>query len=380
MIWLGATLLVLTLGLLIETGLGLRRLVQLGDCPPRSSEGAPTVSIVIAARDEQLHIEAAVRTMLAQDYPALELIAVDDRSSDRTGAILDALALADPRLRVVHVTELPAGWLGKNHALQVGADRATGDWVLFTDADITMAPTALRRAIGHVERHRVDHLAVAPRLAMPGLLLEAFIVNFLFSFLVFARPWKAKDPKSSFFVGVGAFNLVRRSAYQAVDGHRRIALRPDDDMKLGKVLKRAGFRQDALLGRGQLEVEWYQSFGQMVRGFEKNMFAGVDYSIPLSIAGGITQLATGPLPWVLFVTTTGPARVLFGLQVLLSIAVFWWLSRQAAVRPHVALIYPVVIVLFVYILWRTMIHNLVHGGLQWRGTFYSLRELKANRV
>lgn len=215
---------------------------------------------------------------------------------------------------------------------------------------------------------------------MPGLLLEAFIVNFLFSFLVFTKPWKAKDPKSRFFVGVGAFNLVRRAAYQAVDGHRRLALRPDDDMKLGKVLKGAGFRQDALMGAGSLEVEWYQSLGQMIRGLEKNMFAGVDYNIPLSIAGGLTQLANGVLPIVLFGVVPGIPRILFGLQILLSIATFWWLSRQAAVRPQVAFLYPVVILLFVYILWRTMILNLVHGGLQWRGTFYSLRDLKANRV
>jgi cellulose synthase/poly-beta-1,6-N-acetylglucosamine synthase-like glycosyltransferase len=380
MIWLAVGLLAVGLGLAVEAFVGVRRLHRLAECPTRPAAGAPRVTIVIAARDEGAHIEAAVRTMLAQQYPALELIAVNDRSSDDTGAILDRLATTDPRLGVVHIRELPAGWLGKNHALQAGADRATGEWILFTDADIRMTPDAVSRAVGYVEEHRVDHLAVAPRLAMPGLLLEAFIVNFLFSFLVFTKPWKAKDPKSRFFVGVGAFNLVRRAAYQAVDGHRRLALRPDDDMKLGKVLKGAGFRQEALMGAGSLEVEWYQSLGQMIRGLEKNMFAGVDYNIPLSIAGGLTQLANGVLPIMLFVAIPGIPRMLFGLQILLSIATFWWLSRQAAVRPQVALLYPVVILLFVYILWRTMILNLVHGGLQWRGTFYSLRDLKANRV
>lgn len=379
-IWAVGAILVLMAGFAWLTLGGIRRLSRLADQPPRDVAGAPLVSVVIAARDEAPHVETALRTMLAQDYGALELIAVNDRSTDDTGAILDRLAAGDSRLKVVHVSELPSGWLGKNHALQVGADRAGGEWLLFADADIKMAPDAIRRAIGYAERNQVDHLAVAPRIVMPGVLLEAFVVHFLFSFLIFTRPWKARDPKSQFFIGVGAFNLVRRSAYRAVDGHRRIALRPDDDMKLGKILKRAGFRQDALMGPGSLEVEWYQSLGQLVRGLEKNMFAGVDYSILMSIGGGLVQLAVVAVPLFGIVFASGAAQALSAVTVALSIVTFWWLSRQAAVRPYAALLYGVVTFLFVFILWRTMVLNLSHGGLQWRGTFYSLRDLKANRV
>lgn len=380
MYWLAIFALVVTLGLSVEAIWGLHRLVRLTECPAGESVPTPQVSIVVAARDEQRNIETGVRSMLSQQYSRLEVVVVDDRSTDQTGSILDRIAATEPRLTVVHLTDLPRGWLGKNHALQCGADRGSSEWILFADADIQMGPDTVGRAVRYAEANGVDHLAVAPDIIMPGPLLSAFVVHFLYSFLAFTKPWKAKDPKSWFFVGVGAFNLVRRTAYQGVDGHRRIALRPDDDLKLGKILKRAGWRQDALLGFRMVSVEWYHSLGEMIRGFEKNMFAGIDYSIALSLAGGLIQLINGVLPPVALLLTRGPTQALFAVQVVIAIGTYYRLAREARMSGVVALLYPVVVLLFVYIMWRTMILNLVHGGLQWRGTFYSLKQLKANRV
>jgi hypothetical protein len=212
------------------------------------------------------------------------------------------------------------------------------------------------------------------------MLLSAFVVHFFYSFVTFTKPWRASNPKSWFYVGVGAFNLVRRSAYLAVDGHRRLALRPDDDLKLGKVLKRAGYRQELLLGFGVLSVEWYHSLGEMVRGLEKNMFAGVEYLVSLSLAGGIAQLLLAVVPVVAIPFVSGWTRALLAAQVGFSAVLFIWMAAKARIRPIAGLLYPLASVLFVAILWRTMTLNLLHGGLQWRGTFYSLRELRANRV
>jgi cellulose synthase/poly-beta-1,6-N-acetylglucosamine synthase-like glycosyltransferase len=380
---LGLAVAILVASLLfgLEALVGTRQLGRLIDKPPFPADGSrPTVSLVVAARDEARGIEAAVGSMLRQDYPGLEVVVVDDRSSDGTGAILDRMAAADSRLTVVHVSELPPGWLGKNHALQAGADRARGDWLLFTDADVKMAPEVVSRAVRYARDRGVDHLAALPDVTLPGLLLSAFVVHFFYSFVVFTKPWRARDPKSWFFVGVGAFNLVRRQAYQAVDGHRRLALRPDDDIKLGKVLKHAGFRQDLLLGFEVMSVEWYHSLGEMVRGLEKNMFAGVDYQIWLSVAGGLAQLMMAVVPLVALPFVGGAARMVLAAQVMLAAALFWVMAGKARVPRLAGLLYPVASLLFVAILWRTMILNLAHGGLQWRGTFYPLRELKANRV
>ena len=380
MFWFAVIILALTVLINLEAVIGHSQIERLRDLPLGNNRPAPRVSVVVAARDEERNIDTAMQSMLAQDYPDYEVVVVDDRSTDRTGLILDRIAAADTRFRVVHVTELPPGWLGKCHALQIGADQSTGEWLLFADADIHMDPTTLGRAVRFCDERGVDHLAILPSLTLPGLWLEGFGVFFLWALLLFAKPWKARNPTSWFHVGVGAFNLVRRSAYVAVDGHRPIRLRPDDDMKLGKILKRSGCRQEALIGHGLLDVEWYHSLREMIVAFEKNAFAGLEYSILLSVAGGLVQVAVGVIPIVALPFTTGTTQLLLAVQVGLSLAIFAKLARSIGSRPVVALIYPLEALLFVYILWRTMVVNLASGGIQWRGTFYSLGELKANRI
>src|SRR5687767_255648 len=211
--------------MLVDFIVGHRRLRRLIDIEP--AETGPPVSIIVAARNEESGIEQGLRSLLQLDYPALEIIVVNDRSTDRTGAILDRMAQANPRVAVVHLSNLPEGWLGKNYALYSGASRATGDLLLFTDADIVFQPTTLRRAVTYLEREGLDHLTAIPNTQVPGVALSAFIAAFAVFFSMYARPWKARDPRSSFHIGIGAFNLIRKSAYQAIGTHLRIAMRPD---------------------------------------------------------------------------------------------------------------------------------------------------------
>ncbi|HEY4587862.1 MAG TPA: glycosyltransferase family 2 protein, partial [Thermoanaerobaculia bacterium] len=228
---------------------GVRSIRALRDLPPLAGP-LPRVSIIIPARNEERNLEEALRSVLALDYDNLEIDVVDDRSTDRTGEILDRMAAADPRLRIVHVRELPPGWLGKNHALWLGAGKATGEFLLFTDADVVLAPATLRRAVGAMVADGLDHLTAAPEIARPGVLFEMFVGAFSLFFTLYTRPWKVKDPESPSHVGVGAFNLVRAAAYRAAGGHPAIAMRPDDDLKLGKLLKKKGFHQEFVFGLG----------------------------------------------------------------------------------------------------------------------------------
>ena len=193
------------------------------DATPVDASGrVPRVSIVVPARNEAEHIEAALMSLLQLDYPDYEVIAVDDRSEDATGAILDRLEAqwrereeaSHHRLRVLHVTELPPGWLGKTHAMWQAGKQATGDWVLFTDADVVFRPDALRRAVVYAERERADHLVLFPTMVMKSA-GERMMMAFFQSQFVFAhRPWKVADPKSRDSIGVGAFNLIRREVYE----------------------------------------------------------------------------------------------------------------------------------------------------------------------
>ena len=283
----------------------IRSLAQMRTAlPPRP----PKVTLVVAARNEERNIAQAVDSLLRLDYPDYELLVVNDRSEDATGAILARASAREPRLRVIQVDQLPSGWLGKNHALWVGARAAAGELLLFNDADIVMEPPVLSRAVTYLLQEGVDHLAVTPVLDMPGLFLDMFGASFILFFCMFARPWKARDPKSRCHIGIGAFNLVRASAYWEAGGHRRIALRPDDDMKLGKILKLAGFRAECAYGGGLLRVEWYATLGELIRSLEKNAFAGIDYRLSVLLPGAFCQLTASVWPYLAVFLTSGATR------------------------------------------------------------------------
>ncbi|MDX9710132.1 MAG: hypothetical protein RBT64_11315, partial [Trichloromonas sp.] len=173
-------------------------------------------------------------------------------------------------------------------------------------------------------------------------------------------------------IGIGAFNLVRADAYARVGGHRTIALRPDDDLKLGKILKKAGCRQDLAYGTGLLQVEWYAGVGQLIRGLEKNVYAGTDYRLWLAL-GGVW-------PYLAVFVTEGPTRLIYLAVVLLLSLLIADSARFHGFSPGYAFGFPLTSTLFAYIVLRTVILNRRQGGITWRGTFYPLDQLRANRV
>ena len=321
-----------------------------------------------------------MRSLLGLRHPALEIIAIDDRSTDGTGAILDRLAREDPRLRVIHVASLPEGWLGKNHALWLGAGQANGRWLLFTDADVVLERDAVTRALGYAEREAFDHLTLLPEMIVPGFWLQAFVTAFSVWGMVASRPWAVRHPWNRRSLGVGAFNLVQTGRYRAAGGHERIRLRPDDDLKLGKILKRSGARTDVLRGRGTVSVEWYRTLREAISGLMKNSFAVIEYRVSLALGGALTYLivALGPFAALVF---GSPVTRLLGAGILaVELVAAWTLSRDIPTPRRSVLMFPVACLMLCWVLLRATFTTLIAGGIRWRGTFYSLRELKGNRV
>jgi glycosyltransferase involved in cell wall biosynthesis len=378
--WLGAATAASLLALTVELLRRVPRLARLRDVPLLADGDLPPASIVFAARNEARGIEAGLRSLLRQDHPGLEIIAVDDRSDDGTGEILDRVARGEPRLTVLHLTELPPGWLGKNHALHLGAGRARGELLLFTDADVVMAPETLRRAASHLVREGVDHVTAGPHVDMPGWLLKTFGVFFGVMFTVFAQPWKARDPKSRKHVGIGAFNLVRAGTYRRVGGHRPIALRPDDDMKLAKLLKKNGGTQDFVNGADLIRVEWYHTVREAVHGLRKNGFAGLDYRLSLVWLTTVTQLLFFVWPFVAVFVTHGWTWAAYAAAVALMLFLFAGAAREQRAPVWLGVAIPLASLLFITVVWNATLYALVHRGIEWRGTHYPLDELRANRV
>lgn len=360
----------------VRAYLGLRNLPRLSGVIPPAGAPQPRISILFAARDESRKLPAALASMLSLHYDNYEVIAVDDRSTDGTGAILDDFARRDARLRVIHVRELPAGWLGKTHALQQGSAQSTGEWMVFTDADVRFAPDVLQRALALANGKHWDHLTLLADTEMRGFWERVAITYFGFCFVFGTQPWRVSNPKSRSYIGIGAFQLLRRSAYVAIGEHRRLALEVIDDMKLGKLVKDGGFRSGAAAADGLVSVRWQDSFGKVVRGVTKNMFASFGFSVPFALGSIAVLLITSVLPFAGVLFATGLARLFAGVAALMMVMVHGRLAREGGVSPLYGLTQPLGAMIFIYMALRSMVFTLWQGGIVWRDTFYPLEELK----
>ena len=356
--------------------LGLRRLKSLADVTPLPDDALPSLTLIAAAKDEADRIEGAVRSFLAQEYPALRIIVVDDRSVDGTGAILDRMAHGAPRLRVIHVDTLPVGWIGKCHALARASAAAKTDWLLFTDGDIELAPDAVRRAVSLALQERLDHLAVAPDMILESLGEAVFIGYFLAMFYLSQQPWRAPNPHAKSSIGIGAFNLVRRAAYERSGGHERIRYELVDDLGLGKILKQSGARQMLALHGGAVRARWQVGVWGLIRGVEKNAFAALRYRVSIALPAVMCQLACSLAP-VAGLFFPNPAARAAAVASWIGVGVVYAVMSQGArIRAWQALLMPVGGALFSFAILRSIAFAVARRGLVWRGTFYPLEELR----
>ena len=355
----------------------VRRLPALAALPTTPTASRIKCSVVIAARDEEARIEQTLRRLLAQQGVDLEFIIVDDRSTDRTGDILQRLAKEDARIQVKRVEVLPPGWLGKCHACHVGANAATGEWILFTDADCWMKPDVIDRALRIAAREAADHIVLISGLAPGSTGLKASHLLFLISLANWISGVNRDRPKS--FIGIGAFNLVRASTYRQSGGYEALRLTVLDDVKLGLLMRRAGGRTRAFLGSEDVECHWGTTAWHMVKIMEKNYFAALDYRTEVVVGGSSFVLA------VMIIVVTGLfsgtfAGLAAGLAPLLLIVPARVLAKRLGFSWPGAICVPFMIPLFYYTALNSAFVTLRQGGVRWRERFYSLKELRAGNV
>jgi Glycosyl transferase family 2 len=364
----------------IRAGFGMARLPWLSDATPIASQGAPLVSIIFAARDEAEKLPAAIQTLLAQDYPLFEVVAVNDRSTDQTSAILHEIERSGRNLIVTDIATLPPGWLGKPHALVAGFEKSHGDWLVFTDADVHFAPDVLQRAIALATEREWDHLTLLTSVEMRGFWETAAISYFGLGFVFGNEPWLASDPRSARYVGVGAFQLLRRAAYVKSGGHARLRMDVIEDMKLGKLMKMAGLRSGVAVAQDLVRVRWHSGVHNVIRGVTKNMFAAVHYNPFLAIAAMMLSVIMSILPFLGLAFASGWARVFAGIAagaaVLIHGAMIW--STDAS--PLYGFTHPLGALLFCWMIGRSALATLWRGGVVWRDTFYPLEELRKGMV
>ena len=361
---------------------GRRRYLPLADMGIRidQPDRLPMLSVIVPACNEAAAIERAMSSLLSLDYPNLEIIAVNDRSTDATGEILDRLAAANPLMRVIHIDRLPPGWLGKNHALQAASEQARGEWLLFTDADVVLDRQCMLKAVSYAVSRKIDHLVLSPECETRGFWERLFVSYFGLMFCFKIRPWDVSDRQKSAYVGLGAFNMVRAAAYHHFGGHRALPMEVADDMKLGKVMKRNGFSQELLDGRELVSVRWVIGLRGIVEGLTKNAFAGLEFRLSIAM-GAVVALAVMSLyPVAAIATGPSTARMFaaanLGIMVLGAAA----MRKLSGAGGRYGLAYPLASLILIYIVLRSTWRAYRQDGILWRGTLYPLDELRRGVV
>ncbi len=377
---------------IVEAALGMPHVADIArsewDLRLAGPNGEPKVSIVVPARNEAADIRHTLEQLLALDYCNYEIIVVNDRSTDRTGQIMDEVAANFSAvglrkaglLKVIHISELPAGWLGKTHAMWTAGQQATGDWLLFTDADVRFKPDSLRRAVAYAEAEHADHVVLFPRMIMKRPSERMMIAFFQALFVFGHRPWKVADPKARDHMGVGAFNLVRRSVYETVGTYSALRMEVVDDMKLGKLIKNAGFAQRNVFGEDLISLHWAKGAFGIVNNLTKNFFAVLSFQWPRTVISivGLGFLNLGPFLGVWL--AHGWARVPYAVALISLFLIYYGMSRRSTIPPYYFFLHPISTSLFMYTLLRSMVLTLANGGIVWRGTKYPLEELRKGMV
>ncbi len=356
-----------------------RKIMHLSSITASVNERAHPVVIIIAVRNEESALREALTSVCNLDYSNYKVLVINDRSTDNTGNILSEMQAQYNHLSVINVETLPAGWLGKNHALYTGSKSSHEEYILFTDADVVYHKDVLNKAMQYCVKNDLDHLTILPGIVSPLSTLNSVVMTFVIMLTALQRPWAAKIKKSKASMGVGAFNLVKREMYERAGTHKAIAMRPDDDLRLAASIKAAGGKADVLYGRGEIEVEWYTSVKEFINGLMKNIYSGFKYNALLAAGGALGTLLffVLPIPLVL-VFGNNAARILVICMFLFQLILYgsmpgsngkWWYAFLSSYAGTV----------MVYIIIKATITNLYNGGIYWRDTFYSLKELRKNK-
>jgi glycosyltransferase involved in cell wall biosynthesis len=380
--WIGSLGFVTLLWVLlaIDLAIGVPSMPSLAKFAPLADERCSSVSVLFGARDEAEKMPAALGTFLALDYPRYEVIAVDDRSLDATGEILAAAAATDARLRPVRIDSLPTGWLGKPHALQTAYENSTGEWLVFTDADVHFAPDLLRRTIALAEAKGWDHVTLLGEPKMYTLGEKITMTFFGLALVGGTRPYAASNPRSTWYAGVGAFQLIRRRAYEKMGTHRRLAMEVIDDVKLGKLVKEAGIRSGVAKAGSAVSVHWHAGMINIVRGTTKNFFASSGFRLWLSSLHAFGLLLMCVFPVIALPFMHGWALALALISIVFPVIAEIGVALEFRAPIIFAFTYPIGALVFAWMITRSAIVTLKQGGIVWRGTFYPLNELKRGVV
>lgn len=335
---------------------------------------SPFISICVPARNEERDVEICLRSLLEQDYPQFEVIAVDDNSADRTAAIIESLASNYPRLSFIRGAALPAGWLGKPYVLHQAYREARGEYLLFTDADPVFQPTALTSAVYCMQTKGLDILTLMPG-ARFGSFWERAVQPVIFGFIgALTRFRKVNSREYPDAMGIGAFIMFKRSAYEKIGGHERVRQEIVEDIALAKCAKKEGFNLLVADGKSVFSIRMYHSLREIWEGWRKNMFVAMKQSVVRTLYYVFIILSFVMTPWLIFFY-----NLMAGRQFLLSFAALLLvlitgihLCEELRLEKRNVLLFPLGAIMMSVVMLNSMLQILLKGRAEWRGRHYPL--------
>jgi chlorobactene glucosyltransferase len=366
----------------IGTGSSRKRMTLAHKTKTPMPEPPPTVTIIIPAKDEEGRIAQCLASALGQDYPQFQVLAVNDRSADSTGRIMDEMAAANARMRVLHITDLPEGWTGKNNALHRAVREVNGQWLLFIDSDVILEPGALSQTLQIAMSRNYDMLSLILKSETRGF-WESLLVPLASAAFGSAYMMGLSNSQSNkYFFGNGQFMLIEREIYDRIGGHESVKAQYNEDMAIARIMKLSGLRPRIFWGTNLGSVRMYDSLAKIMRGWSR-IFFGSSSGSPWRILCLLAVIvlgcfsAYGAVGWGIYrlihpavfpgaVGWLAAAAVHIGLMLVLIGIIYRWMGNQAIYAPTFFVTVWFLLAVLARALWMCLT-----GRVDWRGTSYS---------
>ena len=345
---------------------------------PSKISSKPKVSLIIAARNEEKTLKEALSSHIISNYPNREIIVVNDRSTDGTEKIIEFFCQRYPYFKTLTLNETPPGWFGKAYALHRAMDLATGDYILFTDADVHLSPDTLSKVVALCETNEIDHLSIFPRIICKSFALGISMVLLAKFILILFNLSGVNKQKAKCFFGIGAFNFVRRSFFDRTPGFRWLKLEIADDVSLAHLLSNNGAKKQAFVSDSAVSIEWYPSLKAMVEGFSKNLFGlfcGYSYAKCLVLCVFAITLPSS-IAIIYYSTITGQLPTWMTLLVIFNCLCDVYLSRKLRYPLSHALLsffggftFSYIFIKSAYLCWKS-------GKIEWGAISQEINDLK----
>jgi chlorobactene glucosyltransferase len=347
--------------------------------PQNILDKQPLISVLIPARNEGKNIKRCLLSLIRQDYSRIEILVLDDNSTDNTAEVVEELSKKDKRIQLYHGKELKKGWMGKNYACHQLSEYARGEYFIFTDADTLHFPDSISSSLASLIRYDLDALSVFAKQIMVTMHERMMVPFGNYMILCFMPLYLIRKAKSTLFsVAIGQFMLFKREVYEKIGGHKSVKKEVLEDIKISRQVKKYGYKFMIFDGRNNLYCRMYRNFRGVVSGYSKVLFAAFDYKLHIISVAVLVVMAVFLFPFLMLplgIIYDWPVAMLkiIALQVVIILITKLILSLRFKCKAVDILLHPFSIIYLILIAINSILSTIIGVGVNWKGRIYDVR-------